>query len=144
MTTLQEDILDIYNALVVFNNETLISPFPKPISVRFETQAIIFEQAGKLVRLPILNNYCLDLTSIKKSYLFPRDYDYLMHNLQLAINSGKLLKERTTVSPENYGFDIYAVNPREEFKGPDILSQIRFVSGNSWFTRLKAKLRFKL
>lgn len=49
MTTLQNDILEIYNSLVEFSDNTVKTNFPIPIKVRYEkeTRLLIFEQKGK-------------------------------------------------------------------------------------------------
>lgn len=67
-----------------------------------------------------------------------------MSTFQELINSGVLIKNRTHVSPENYGFDIYAVDLKELYKGPGIVGKIRFVSGKSWLFKRIVKRRFKL
>ena len=46
----------------------------------------------------------------KPTYLLPEDYDYLMSSMQSLIAGGKLIEDRTVLSPENYGFDIYSVD----------------------------------
>ena len=147
MTDLQTDILGIYNSLVPFSKTTVTTKFPKPIEVWYEkdSRLVAFEQKGVSVRIPQLVYYCLDLEELqKKTYLLPEDYDYLMSTLKELINSGRLLEGRTCLSPENFGFDIYGVNMRELWKGPEILGKIRFISGNSWFFRRLVKRRFKL
>jgi hypothetical protein len=60
------------------------------------------------------------------------------------IADDRILDERTCLSPENYGFDIYAVDLREFSKGPDRIGSVRFVSGNSWLFRLFTKWKYKL
>lgn len=147
MTTLQNDLLEIYNSLVVFSSTTITTKFPKPIIVCYEkdSRLLVFEQSGKSVRLGIPVYYCLDLEGIQeKTYLLPKDYDYLMSTLQELINTGVLINNRTCLSPENYGFDIYGVNIKELWKGPDILGRIRFVSGKSWLFKKITKRKFKL
>lgn len=147
MPTLQDDILEIYNSLVVFSNTTITTKFPLPITVWYEkdSRLLVFEQKGKSVRLGIPIYYCLDLEGLeKKTYLLPKDYDYLMSTFQELINSGVLIKNRTHVSPENYGFDIYAVDLKELYKGPEIVGKIRFISGKSWLFKRIVKRRFKL
>lgn len=147
MTTLQNDLLEIYNSLVVFSSTTITTKFPKPIIVWYEknSRLLVFEQSGKSVRLGIPIYYCLDLEGIQeKTYLLPKDYDYLMSTLQELINTGVLINNRTCLSPENYGFDIYGVNIKELWKGPDVLGRIRFVSGKSWLFKKITKRKFKL
>ena len=39
MTKLQEDLLNIYNTLVIFNKDTIVNPFPIPIKVRFDKES---------------------------------------------------------------------------------------------------------
>lgn len=148
MTTLQNDLLEIYNSLVIFSDSTIKSGvFTIPIKVFYEkdNRLLVFEQKGKSVRLGLPTYYCLALEDLEKpSYLLPEDYDYLMASLQSLIMSGDLIKERTCLSPENYGFDIYATNLKELYKGPDVIGRIRFISGNSWLFKLKVKLKYKI
>lgn len=147
MPTLQDDILEIYNNLVVFSNTTITTKFPLPITVWYEKEnrLLVFEQKGKSVRIGLPVYYCLDLEGIvKKTYLLPEDYNYLMSTFQDLINSGVLTRDRTHVSPENYGFDIYAVDLKELYKGPGIVGRIRFISGKSWLFKKIVKHRFKL
>lgn len=147
MNNLQDDILEIYNSLVIFSNTTITAQFPKPIEVWYdrESRHLVLEQSGIVVRLIQPIYYCLDLTGIeKRTYLLPKDYDYLMSTLKSLINSGVLRKDRTCLSPENYGFDILAVDPRELWKGPDLIGSVRFVSGNSWLFKYLVKRRFRL
>lgn len=147
MTTLQNDILEIYNALVIFNKETIESKFPTPIVVKFDpsSNALVFEQKGVTVRLVLPLYYSLAFEDLEKpSYLLPEDYDYLMSTLQELIGSGVLIKDRVCVSPENYGFDIYCIDLKEFKKGPDLLGQVRFISGTSWLFKFKTKRKYKL
>lgn len=146
MTTLQDDLLFIYNNLLIFNNDTLISKFPKPIRVKYEMDygSLLFEQEGNSVRLRLPVYYCLGLEDlVKPTYLVPRDYDYLMSALSDLIGSGKLLENRVCLSPENYGFDIYSVNLKEFQKGPGILGRVRFVSGTSWLFKMITRHKYK-
>lgn len=146
MTTLQDDLLEIYNSLVGFSKKTLEGPFPLPIKVSYEGQSHIlaFEQMGTSSFLITPTYYCLGLEELKKpTYLLPHDYDYLMSTLQFLIGSGELIKPRTILSPENYGFDIYATDPKILSKGPSVLGQIRFVSGTSWLFRYLTKRKYK-
>lgn len=147
MTELQTDLLEIYNSLVSFSKTTITTKFPKPIEVWYEKDSglVVFEQRGVSVRLRQLVYYCLDLEELqKKTYLLPSDYDYLMSTLKELINSGRLLEGKTCLSPENFGFDIYGVNMRELWKGPEILGRVKFISGNSWIFKKLVKRRFKL
>lgn len=149
MTTLQNDILEIYNTLILFSDETVKSQFPIPIEVYYEKESrlLVFHQKGNTARLWLPVYYCLGLEDIDenhKTYLIPEDYDTLMFTLKKMINSGELIKDRTTLSPENYGFDIYATNLKELWKGPDIIGSIRFISGKgklfNWWIKYKYKL----
>ena len=150
MTTLQNDVLEMYNALVDFSDNTVKTKFPVPIKVSYDknSRLLLFEQKGKQVYLNLPVYYCLALDTLigKPTYLLPEDYDYLMSTFQSLIASGELIKERTCVSPENYGFDIYAINlnPREMYKGPDLIGQVRFISGTSWFFKFKVKRKYKI
>jgi hypothetical protein len=149
MVTLQNDLLEIYNNLVEFSKTTVLTDRPIPITVKYEKDGVgsplLLEQKGISVRLRLPIYYCLGLDSIKKpTYLLPDDYNYLMNTLQSMIADDRILDERTCLSPENYGFDIYAVDLREFSKGPDRIGSVRFVSGNSWLFRLFTKWKYKL
>lgn len=148
MTTLQNDLIEIYNNLTVFSKRTLDEKLPElPITVKYDitSRQLIFSQEGKSVRMQIPVYYCLGLDSLTKStYLLPKDYDYLMKTLQSLAYSGELIKDRTCLSPENFGFDIYGVNLDEFEKGPKILGEIRFVSGHGWIFRHLVKFFYKL
>jgi len=149
MVTLQNDLLEIYNNLVEFSKTTVLTDRPIPITVKYEKDGVgsplLLEQKGISVRLRLPIYYCLGLDSIKKpTYLLPNDYNYLMNTLQSMIADDRILDERTCLSPENYGFDIYAVDLREFSKGPDRIGSVRFVSGNSWLFRLFTKWKYKL
>lgn len=145
----QDDILEIYNNLTVFSKTTVQTDDPSPIVVRFDEEGIgsplVFEQRGITVRLRPPIYYCLGLETIKKpTYLLPDDYDYLMSQLQKIIYDDRILDDKTCLSPENYGFDIYAINVKEFKKGPEVVGNIRFISGNSWLFKLKTKWKYKL
>ena len=149
MVTLQNDLLEIYNNLVEFSKTTVLTDRPIPITVKYEKDGVgsplLLEQKGISVRLRLPIYYCLGLDSIKKpTYLLPDDYNYLMNTLQSMIADDRILDERTCLSPENYGFDIYAVDLREFSKGPDRIGSVRFVSGNSWLFRLFTRWKYKL
>lgn len=147
MITLQTDIIEVHNSLTIFSDLVIKTDNPKPIDVWFDegSKSLAFELQGKSIRLPVLNYYCLDLEELKNhTYLLPDDYDKLMYNLQKIINSGELIKERTCLSPENWGFNIFTTSPKDFQKGPDILARIRFISGKSRFFKFKTKLRYNL
>lgn len=144
---IQDDLIEIYNNLLAFNKNTIVTDNPIPIKVSFDksSNSLIFEQKGVSVRTALPIYYSLGFSDIKKpTYLLPRDYDYLMQSLSGVIGSGKLLEDKVCISPENYGFDIYLVDLREFWKGPDKIGTIRFVSGNSWIFRQIVKFKFKL
>ena len=147
MTKLQDDLLQIYNALVVFSKSTLGDVISRPIVVSYlpEHNSIRFRQNGKEVMLQVLNYYCGFLKNIKTTYLLPKDYDILMSNLSMVIGSGKLIEERVLVSPEPYGFEIYMTDSKttEFSKGPQLLCSCKFVSDNSWLFRIMTKLKYK-
>ncbi len=148
MTQLQTDLIEIYNSLVVFNDDIIKTPNPIPIKVYYEkdSRLLVLELKGKSVRLWIPVYYSLGLEDLEKksSYLLPEDYDFLMSELKRVIDSGLLLNERTILSPENYGFDIYATTLTELWKGPEVKATIRFVSGHGWLFRWLVKRKFKL
>lgn len=145
MTKLQEDLLEIYNSLVIFSKETLEGPVPIPIKVTYdlEYKALVFNQRGKTVYLQLPNNYSMALSDIKDSFLLPEDYDYVMLTLSSLIGSGVLLKERTTVAPMKFGFDIYAPDLAKPELGSQVIGKIRFVSSCNpiwkWITSRKYK-----
>ena len=144
---IQDDLIELYNNLLVFNKNTIVTDNPAPIKVSFskESNSLIFEQKGISIHTSLPIYYSLGLNEIKKpTYLLPRDYDYLMQSLSGVISSGKLLEDKLCISPENYGFDIYLVDFREFWKGPDKIGTIRFVSGNSWIFRQIVKFKFKV
>lgn len=143
---LQEDLIEFYNSLVSFSKTTVSTNIPVPITVRYEKESrmIVFEQKGVSVRTNIPIYYCLGLEDLEKpTYLLPEDYDYMMSTLRDLISSGKLLEDRTTLSPEDYGFDIYAVDINELWKGPRIIGNVRFISGISWWFKFKVKRKYK-
>lgn len=146
MTTIQNDLLDIYNNLVIFSKATLQEEIQRPIVVKFDKEfnSVVFEQQGNSVRLSLPIYYSLGLDSIKETYLLPKDYDSLMSNLSRLIASGKLLEDRVCLSPENYGFDIYYVDMKQFWKGPEIIGRIRFVSGNSWLFKFITKRKYEI
>lgn len=146
MTTIQNDLLDIYNNLVIFSKATLQEEIQRPIVVRFDKEfnSVVFEQQGNSVRLSLPIYYSLGLDSIKETYLLPKDYDSLMSNLSRLIASGKLLEDRVCLSPENYGFDIYYVDMKQFWKGPEIIGRIRFISGNSWLFKFITKIKYEI
>lgn len=146
MTTLQNDLLEFYNSLVSFSKTTLDEKFSCPISVYFveKDNQVVFEQKGVSIRLNLPLYYCLGIETIKKpTYLLPKDYDYLMSTLQNLISSGILIEDRTCLSPENYGFDIYRVNLRQFGKGPQLMGSIRLISGTSWIFRTYVKYKYR-
>lgn len=146
LVRLQDDLLETYNALTSFsksNNPT------EPIKVRLDKNAIgsplVLEYKGTTVRLRIPWYYCLGLEYLEKpSYLLPKDYVRLMSSLRSLIMSPLIIEDRTCLSPENYGFDVYAIDPKEFNKGLGLIGSIRFVSGNSWIFKLLVKWRYKL
>lgn len=143
MTKLQEDLLEIYNSLVIFAKETLEGPIPIPIKVTYdlEHKALVYTQRGKTLYLQMPNNYSMALSEIKDSFLLAEDYDYNMSTLSSLIGSGVLLKERTTVAPMKYGFDLYAADPMKMELGSQVIGRIRFVSSCNplwkWYTNRK-------
>lgn len=80
----------------------------------------------------------------KPTYLLPEDYDYLMSTLQSLIASGELIKPRTCLGPENYGFNVYSTNINEMYKGPDVIGQVKFISGTSWLFKFRTRKKYKL
>lgn len=149
MLALQNDLLEIYNNLVIFSKTTVQSSNPIPITVRVEDgqygSPIVFEQGGISVRLRLPIYYCLGFDTLTKpTYLLPRDYDFMMSSLQSLIANDKILEDRICLSPENYGFDVYSVDYKDFWKGPNIIGSVRFISGNSWLFRTYVKWKYKL
>lgn len=147
MTRLQDDILQIYNTLTDFSKNTLLAPIQLPIKVGYSDSlnSLTFEQRGLKVTLPILNYYCKDLKNLQDTYLIPKDYDFLMDSLTRMIESGALLHDRVCLSPERFGFKIFDTTPITTLlrEGPQLISEVRFVSGNSWLFRKLIKLRYE-
>lgn len=147
MTTLQSDLIEIYNSLVLFSNDIIKVPNPTPIKVSYEKESklLVMEHKGRSVRLWTPIYYCLGLEDLEKpTYLLPEGYDFLMSELKRSIDSGILLQERTILSPENYGFNIYATTGTELWKGPEIKYEISFISGKGWLFRWLVKRKYKL
>ena len=145
MTTLQNDLKEIYNSLVMFSDDTVKASFPVPIKVWYEkdSRLLVFEQNGNSARLIHPVYYCLGLEKLEKpTYLLPEDYDYLMYTLESLIKSGELIKDRTCLSPDDYGFSIYSTNPRELWKGPQLRGEVKFVSGRGWIFRWLTKRKY--
>lgn len=150
MVTLQNDLLEIYNNLQAFNKTTILVTDPNPIKVWWDREALgsplVFSQDNLNVRLRIPIYYALGLEDlIKPSYLLPKDYDYLMKTLGSLINDSRTINDdRICLSPENYGFDIYATDLKKFNEGLERLGGVRFVSGTSWFFKLYTKWKYKL
>lgn len=149
MTVLQDDLLEIYNNLTEFSKAMVQYENPTPIKVRFDREGIesplVFEHGGTVVRLRLPIYYSLDLEDLEKgSYLLAEDYKYLMDTLSTIIHDDRVLNDRgICVSPENFGFDIYAIELAQFQKGLDIIGKIRFISGNSWWFKLITKLKYR-
>ena len=112
LVRLQDDLLEMYNALTVFSKSSLPT---KPIKVQIDRQGIgsplVFELGSTAVRLRFPIYYCLGLEDLEKpTYLLPKDYVNVMETLRSLIMNPVILEERTCLSPENYGFDIYAID----------------------------------
>lgn len=147
MIRLQDDILNIYNSLTDFSANTLLSPVKLPIRVTYSESlnALCFEQKGLKIAISILNYYCRELNNLRNTYLYPEDYDRLMSSLSGLISSGVLLHDRICLSPDKYGFSLYDTEQKITLlkKGPQLLTSIKFVSGNSWFFKKVTQFRYK-
>lgn len=147
MVRLQDDILGVYNSLTDFSANTLLSPVKLPIRVTYSESlnALCFEQKGLKVAISVLNHYCRDLKDLKDTYLYPEDYDKLMSSLSGLIGSGVLLHDRICLSPEEYGFSLYDTERQSALlkKGPQLLTSIRFVTGNSWIFKKVTQFKYK-
>lgn len=147
-----DDLKGLYNSLTVFNGSAILSKFPKPIKVQFvkEYNALFFESEGQSLfnQVPIYYSLGLWEDLQEPTWLLPEDYDELMGSLQAVIMDpkGYLLKERTCISPQKYGFDIYVQDPLQPWKGPEIITEIRFVSGKGrlWKKRIENKYKVQL
>lgn len=146
MIRLQDDILGIYNSLTDFSGNTILGPIQYPIRVTFSESlnSLCFEQKGLKVAIYSLNYYCENLTNLKDSYLLPEDYDKLMSTLSDLVNGGKLLEDRVCLSPKPYGFKVYLMSRNLPKEGPQLLADIKFISGNSWIRRKLIKLVYKI
>ena len=97
---LQEDLIEIYNSLVVFSKDIINNPRPKPIKVYYEKESrlLVFEEGGNSVRLWTPIYYVLGLDDlVKPTYLLPEGYDYLMSELKNVIISNSVRKAVTTM-----------------------------------------------
>lgn len=146
LVRLQDDLIETYNALTSFSKSTVPS---EPIKVRLDREGVgsplVFELKGTTVRLRFPIYYCLGLEDLEKpTYLLPKDYVKMMDSLQNLIMNPLIIEERTCLSPENYGFDIYAIDPKQFNKGLGVIGSVRFISGNSWLFKLLVKWKYKL
>lgn len=149
MNNLQEDLLEIYNNLVELSRIVQDEHNPVPVKVWFDSEGLgsplVFEAKGTTVRLRLPIYYCLGLEDIKKeTYLLPKDYIETMTNLLSIIQDSRILDQRTCLSPENYGFDIYALDYSQFSKGLEKMGKVRFVSGTSFLFKLITKWKYKL
>lgn len=146
LVRLQDDLIETYNALTAFSKSAMPS---EPIKVRIDREGIgsplVFESKGTTVRLRFPIYYCLGLEDLEKpTYLLPKDYVVMMNSLQNLIMNPLIIEERTCLSPENYGFDVYAIDIKQFNKGLSMIGSVRFVSGNSWLFKLIVKWKYKL
>jgi len=139
----------MYNNLTEFSKTISTSTNPMPIRVWFDREGIesplVFEYKGISVRLRLPIYYCLDLEELegKGSYLVPEDYNNLMQSLSDLIYDERVLNDRGIVlSPENMGFDVYAIDIKQFQKGLEFVRGVRFVSGSGWWFRLKTKFKY--
>lgn len=146
LVRLQDDLIETYNALTSFSKSNVPS---EPLKVRLDRQGLgsplVLEYKGTTVRLRIPVYYCLGLEDLEKpTYLLPKDYVKTMDTLQSLIMNPLIIEDRTCLSPENYGFDVYAVDPKQFNKGLGLIGRVRFISGNSWLFKLLVKWKYKL
>lgn len=145
-----DDLKSLYNDLTIFNEGTILNQFPLPIKVQFskDHNALFFEQRGKSILSHVPAYYCLGLREnlTKPTWLLPQDYDQLMASLLHLIMDGKgyLLRDRTCLAPENYGFTVYSQEPYEPWKGPELIASIRFISGNNWLWKKWISRKFRI
>ena len=145
MTRLQDDLIEIYNLLTDFSEETLTKGTPVKVGYSESLNALCFEQKGLKIAVSALNYYCENLKNLKETYLLPIDYDILMSSLSKSITSGVLIQDRVCVSPRKYGFLLYDV-PKVVSKlkdGPQLLADIRIASGNSWLFKKIIKFKYR-
>ena len=146
LVRLQDDLIETFNALTSFSKST--NP-TGPIKVWLDKKGVglplVLEYKGTTVRLRLPIYYCLGLEDLEKpTYLLPNDYYNMMSTLQSLIMNPQIIEERTCLSPENYGFDVYSINPKQFDKGLERIGKVRFISGNSWLFKLIVKWKYKL
>lgn len=150
MSVLQDDLLEMYNNLTEFSKAVAQAEDPVPIKVWFDKEGIesplVFEHKGTTVRLRLPIYYCLALEELlgKGSYLLAEDYKYLMDTLMSVIHDNRILDNRgILVSPENYGFDVYAIDITQFQKGLELIGRVRFITSNDWWFKAKVKWKFR-
>ena len=149
MTVLQDDLLEIYNNLTEFSKAMVQTENPVPIKVRYDKEGIesplVFEHKGTVVRLRLPIYYSLALEDLEGgSFLYAEDYKYLMDTLSTIIHDDRVLNDRgICVSPENYGFDVYAIDLAQFQKGLEIIGRVRFVSGTGWWFKFKTNWKYR-
>ena len=66
---IQDDLIELYNNLLAFNKNTIVTDHPVPIKVSFDksSNSLVFEQKGVSVRTALPIYYSLGLN--KKDYV---------------------------------------------------------------------------
>lgn len=134
MNKYQEDLLDVYNSLTVFNEN-----YPVGVTYNKDLRNIVMIQKGVSVNIPKLNHYCLELSKINKCILKPRDFDSFMWQLKKLIESGSLNYDRLLFSPKKYGFDIFRRMNSTQFEPIKIASLRIITSGGLIFKLITSK-----
>lgn len=137
MRLLADDLIEIYNNLQEFSKSIVEVEKPSPIKVWFDKESIdsplVFKLSSTTVRVRFPIYYCLALEDLEDegAYLLPKDYQDLMWSLHKIIYDNRILGDRVCVSPENYGFDIYSINPENFQGGLEIIGRVRFITPRS-------------
>lgn len=138
MNVYQEDLLEIYNSLTVFNEN-----YPVGVTYNKDLRNIVMIQKGISVNVPKLNHYCLELNRISKKVLSPKDFDNLMGQLKRLIESGVLNYDRLLVSPDKYGLKIYRRMNSTQFE-PIQIAEIKIITtGGIIFNLITSKRMYK-
>lgn len=138
MNKYQEDLLEIYNSLTVFNEN-----YPVGVTYNKDLRNVVMIQKGISVNVPKLNHYCLGLSRINKKVLSPRDFDNLMGQLKKLIESGALNYDRLLISPVRYGFKIYRRMNSTQFEPIQIADLKIITSGGLIFKLVTSKRMYK-
>lgn len=137
MNVYQEDLLEIYNSMTIFDVNL-------PVIVKYndDLKSISMEQRGISVNLPLLNHYCLDIEKIKRTVLLSKDFDKLMSRMEKLIKSSMMNYDRLLISPKKYGFSIYRRTNSIQYS-PIKIEDFEFISSNGFFFRLLVNFKYR-